>query len=278
MEIDRKTLKALAADTRLDILKSLGKRRKTPSELSKELNLAASTVVEHLNRLEEANLVRREETGHKWIYYGLTKKGSALVKPKVPAQFIIVLSLVAVVAFAGFMLYYVNYTPYATVGAMPSISVPPEGEITQPIEETKMPEETTTPTPPTEQRAATTGVGGVNITNVTNFTFNSGTGTCYSGNYSEEKKGTTEIIGENNKITFSGFVITSDPCHELEGSYSMNDSKITIEITSKSMGGICIACVGSIPFDGYLDLNEGHYNVKIIYEQTIITEKDVDVI
>jgi DNA-binding transcriptional ArsR family regulator len=44
MEIDRKTLKALAADTRLDILKSLSKRRKMPSELSKELDLATSTV------------------------------------------------------------------------------------------------------------------------------------------------------------------------------------------------------------------------------------------
>ena len=98
MEIDRKTLKALSADTRLDILKSLGNRRKMPSELAKEMNLATSTIVEHLNKLEKANLVRKEETGHKWIYYSLTDKGTSLVRPKVPAQFVIVLSLVVVVA------------------------------------------------------------------------------------------------------------------------------------------------------------------------------------
>ncbi|OGI12642.1 hypothetical protein A3K64_03610 [Candidatus Micrarchaeota archaeon RBG_16_36_9] len=117
MEIDRKTLKALSADTRLNILKSLGKRRKTPSELSKELNLATSTVVEHLNKLEEADLIRREETGHKWIYYNLTEKGSSLVKPRVPMNFIIVLSVCIIVFFAGFI-YYVNYS---YMGSQPGI-------------------------------------------------------------------------------------------------------------------------------------------------------------
>ncbi len=170
MEIDRKTLKALAADTRLDILKSLGKRRKTPSELSKELNLAPSTVVEHLNRLEEAELIIREETGHKWIYYNLTKKGSALVKPKVPTQFIIVLSLCAVVVFASYLFYYVNYTSFGAVA--PQITVPSTEETTQPVEETKMPEEIPTPPiPPTEELKTTTGAAGAaNMTNVTNVT------------------------------------------------------------------------------------------------------------
>ena len=102
MEIDRKTLKALSADTRLDILKSLCKRRKMPSELSKEMSLAASTVTEHLNRLEDAGLVRRQETGHKWIYYELTIKGESLIKPRVPIQFVLVLSVVVMVIVAGF--------------------------------------------------------------------------------------------------------------------------------------------------------------------------------
>jgi len=108
MEIDRKTLKALAADTRLDILKSLCSRRKMPSELSKELNLAPSTMTEHLDRLEEAGLIRREETGHKWIYYSLTDKGESLIKPRVPVQFIIVLGISIIVIFAGFV--YVTYS------------------------------------------------------------------------------------------------------------------------------------------------------------------------
>ena len=107
MEIDRKTLKALAADTRIDILKSLVKRRKMPSELSKELGLATPTITEHLERLAEAGLVRREETGHKWIYYELTEKGEGLVKPKVPIQFVLVLGVTLILISAGFI-----YTAY----------------------------------------------------------------------------------------------------------------------------------------------------------------------
>jgi len=114
MEIDRKTLKALSADTRIDILKSLKSRRKMPSELSKELSLAPSTVIEHLNKLEKANLVKREETGHKWIYYNLTDKGRSLVAPKYPVQFIIMLSLGIIFVFSGFLKYFYSGVQYGT--------------------------------------------------------------------------------------------------------------------------------------------------------------------
>lgn len=118
MEIDRKTLKALAADTRLDILKSLSKRRKMPSELSKELDLATSTVTEHLDKLEEADLIRREETGHKWIYYQLTEKGESLVRPRIPIQFVLVLSISLLIITAGFV--YVNYYTGSNVALAPT--------------------------------------------------------------------------------------------------------------------------------------------------------------
>lgn len=106
MEIDRKTIKALAADTRLEILKSLGNRRKTPSELSKELDLAVSTITEHLNKLEEAGLVNRKDTGHKWIYYELSDKATGLVKPRYPVQFVLILSLGLIFVFAGVFRYF----------------------------------------------------------------------------------------------------------------------------------------------------------------------------
>lgn len=125
MEIDRKTLKALAADTRLEILKSLSKRRKMPSELSKELSLAASTVIEHLNRLEEAGLIRREETGHKWIYYQLTDKGESLVKPRAPIQFVLVLGITILLISVGFI--YVTYYRGSNLVLAPQ----PKGFVTQ---------------------------------------------------------------------------------------------------------------------------------------------------
>jgi len=157
MEIDRKTLKALAADTRLDILKSLSHRRKMPSELSKELNLAPSTVIEHLDKLEEADLVRREETGHKWIYYNLTEKGESLVRPKIPVQFVIVLSISLIVIFAGFV-YINNTSNYALAPVSKGLGQTGVGQI------------------PTSEGTKTTGgmstTGNfTNQTNITNSTF-----------------------------------------------------------------------------------------------------------
>ena len=153
MEIDRKTLKALAADTRLDILKSLGKRRKTPSELSKELRLATSTVTEHLTKLENADLIRREETGHKWIYYSLTKKGENLVKPKYPVQFVLVLSITIIIIFAGSIFMYSNYAGTPGGESADTLSIP-MAQRTQATEE-----------------AAKAGMGNMtNETNVTNAT------------------------------------------------------------------------------------------------------------
>jgi predicted transcriptional regulator len=47
-KIDKKTIKALATESRVNILRALAQRRKMPSELSKELGLAASTIIGHL--------------------------------------------------------------------------------------------------------------------------------------------------------------------------------------------------------------------------------------
>ena len=119
MEIDKKTIKALAADTRIEILKSLRSRRKTPSELSKELDLASSTILEHLNKLENAGLIKREETGHKWIYYNLTNKGESLVKPRYPVQFVIMLSLGLLFVLGGFFRYFSVTPVFAEVAGRP---------------------------------------------------------------------------------------------------------------------------------------------------------------
>ena len=101
MELDKETIKVLSSDTRVDMMKSLARRRKMPSELSKELGLAGSTVVEHLKKLESAGLVVKRETGRKWIYYELTTKGRNLVKPKFPVEFVVMLSLGVLLVFGG---------------------------------------------------------------------------------------------------------------------------------------------------------------------------------
>src|SRR3989338_9475114 len=93
MELDKKAIKALSVDTRVEILKSLSRRRKMPTELSKETGLAKSTVTEHLKILESSGLVKKKETGHKWIYYELTSNGENIVKPVFPVTLVLSLTL-----------------------------------------------------------------------------------------------------------------------------------------------------------------------------------------
>lgn len=105
MEIDQQTLRALASESRLAILKSLGERRKMPAELQRALGLSASTIVGHLEVLERSGLIKRIETGHKWVYYELTQRGTDLIRPKFPVQFVLMLSLGVVLIFGGFVKY-----------------------------------------------------------------------------------------------------------------------------------------------------------------------------
>lgn len=99
MEIDRTTIKALSADTRLMLLRKLSARRKMPSELSRETGLAASTVVEHLRILENASLVERQAAGKKWVYYAVTDKGIGIIRPHTPIS--LVLSSLSGIALVG---------------------------------------------------------------------------------------------------------------------------------------------------------------------------------
>ena len=98
--MDRKTLKILAADRRVDILKLLTDRRMTGAELAKRLALSPSTVFEHLQKLEQAQLVRRIDTGHKWVYYQLTEEAENIIQPRQPIA--IMLSIAAGAILTGF--------------------------------------------------------------------------------------------------------------------------------------------------------------------------------
>ncbi|MEM3400004.1 MAG: VWA domain-containing protein [Candidatus Micrarchaeia archaeon] len=68
--------KALSSETRFDLLKELKEGEKTPTYLSQKFGKSKSTIVEHLEKLEEAGLVEKvEEEGKKFVFYRLTKKG-----------------------------------------------------------------------------------------------------------------------------------------------------------------------------------------------------------
>ncbi|HVM45504.1 MAG TPA: winged helix-turn-helix domain-containing protein, partial [Candidatus Thermoplasmatota archaeon] len=82
--LDRDVFKALASDTRLDILKKLDARQKTVTELAKELELNKSTVLEHLEKLEAVGLIQKveQDVERKWVYWQLTWTGRRLLHPE----------------------------------------------------------------------------------------------------------------------------------------------------------------------------------------------------
>lgn len=92
--LDSDAFKALASDTRLEILKALDVRRLTVTELGRVLDLNKATVFEHLKQLTAAGLVKKEDEGRKWIYYRLTWKGKNILHPE-DAQIFLLLSTAA---------------------------------------------------------------------------------------------------------------------------------------------------------------------------------------
>ena len=91
VELDKKSLFALASDTRLDILRSLQPMRRTVTQLSESLNIDKAAVHRHLKKLEEGGLVKRYED-HGFVYYGLSWKARDLLTPNENTKIIVLLS------------------------------------------------------------------------------------------------------------------------------------------------------------------------------------------
>ena len=83
LTLDMNTFKALASDTRLDILRTLDGKKMNLNDMCKATNLNKATLHEHLTKLNEAGLIKKNEReGHKWVYYKLTWKGEGLLHPE----------------------------------------------------------------------------------------------------------------------------------------------------------------------------------------------------
>jgi len=101
--LDSRTFQALASSTRLSVLRALDERRKTLSELARDLGLNKATVHEHLQLLTAAELVRKKDEGRKWIYYELTWTGTRILHPQETTTFNLLLSLSALAAGGSFV-------------------------------------------------------------------------------------------------------------------------------------------------------------------------------
>ena len=102
--LDMNTFKALASDTRLDILKALDGKRMSLKDICTKTKLNKATLHEHLVKLNEAGLVKKKEReGHKWVYYKLTWKGECLLHPE-NTRIVVMFSVTFVSLLIGVML------------------------------------------------------------------------------------------------------------------------------------------------------------------------------
>jgi DNA-binding transcriptional ArsR family regulator len=91
VELDKKSLFALASDTRLDILRALQPMRRTVTQLSDALDIDKAAVHRHLKKMEEGGLVKRYED-HGFVYYGLSWKARDLMSPNENTRIVILFS------------------------------------------------------------------------------------------------------------------------------------------------------------------------------------------
>ena len=83
VNLDIESFKALASETRLDILRVLDGKKMSLNEITKATNLHKMTLHEHLSKLTSAGFIKRiEREGHKWVYYKLSWKGQGLLHPE----------------------------------------------------------------------------------------------------------------------------------------------------------------------------------------------------
>jgi len=83
VSLDIQSFKALASETRLDILRALDGKKMNLTDICSITNLNKVTLHEHLNKLVEAGFIKRiEREGHKWVYYKLSWKGESLFHPE----------------------------------------------------------------------------------------------------------------------------------------------------------------------------------------------------
>jgi DNA-binding transcriptional ArsR family regulator len=112
--LDQESFKALASDVRVEILKHLDARRETVTDLSNLLSLSKPTLLEHLEKLQAAGLIKRIDEGRKWIYYELSDKGRKVLHPERVA---ITLALASAIALAFIGAAFLLFTGSGLVAA-----------------------------------------------------------------------------------------------------------------------------------------------------------------
>lgn len=118
--LDQESFKALASDTRIEILKRLDSSQRTVTDLANELKVNKSAVYKHLSRLLDAGLVKKVEDNRKWVYYRLSMKGANLLHPERVQIALMLSASILALTLAAYNLYlYAVGTLEKTSGPVP---------------------------------------------------------------------------------------------------------------------------------------------------------------
>ena len=104
--LDKRMIRALASEMRIDILRKIDSGSMTLSKLTDDLNISKSTVHEHLTILIESGLVKKVNRDNKWVYYELTDKGTEILHPHKMTKIIVLLSAAILSFVVGIVWLY----------------------------------------------------------------------------------------------------------------------------------------------------------------------------
>lgn len=122
-------LQAIAAPSRLGLLRLLHHRRSTVTELSVASGLAKSSVYACLEILEAQSLVKRVEDERLWVYYELTPLGRAIAGAN-PLRLVVQFALAVASGLAGAALVLRDLLAQREpTWYIPPIGVPPEAPV-----------------------------------------------------------------------------------------------------------------------------------------------------
>ncbi|MCX6667236.1 MAG: winged helix-turn-helix domain-containing protein [Euryarchaeota archaeon] len=125
LELD--DIKALASDSRLEILKALDGKKLSLNNISEITKLNKATLHVHLSKLLEAEFIKKNEReGHKWVYYKLTWKGECLLHPE-NTRIVVLFSITFISFFVG-VIQLLNFAKGTIVGFAQTL---PNAETTQ---------------------------------------------------------------------------------------------------------------------------------------------------
>lgn len=127
IKLSQDEFRVLASNTRIDILKLLDESQLTVSDISRRLDMNKATVHEHLSKLMEVGLVKKDDSPRKWVYYSLTWKGKNLLHPE-RVRVMVSLAVILTVIVVGALL--IALTTDLVINEPPDSGDPPLAQTT----------------------------------------------------------------------------------------------------------------------------------------------------